>query len=185
MKKMLLSIIGSSLLTVSLSANFDFVDANNLIKLGNKIGIHQFDENYNIVDEKNDNIKEIKNIESLIIEYKNKIKRLKDRNVKIDKKIAENPKKYEIKKLEEENDKEYIYRIKLNGAEVKNLNMKIQNNYITISMEQKTEKKDNGHYFMSSSSFLKTFQIPQNVEQSKITNDIDGDYFIIKMPKVK
>lgn len=119
----------------------------------------------------------------IIQEYEKGIKQLKERNKFLVEQKKNNPKLYESKPLFEETKRAYIQRIKLNGAEAKNLNFKIQNHMVAIDMNIKTTRNDKDGYFESSRSFYQEYAIPKDVQESKITNYIDGDYFVIKMPK--
>jgi len=96
---------------------------------------------------------------------------------------AKNPKLYEKKPLYEETKEAYIHRIKLNGAEAKNINFTIKDHVLSIDMNIKVEHKDKNSYYASSKYFFQSYSIPSNVEESKIKNLVDGDYFVIIMPK--
>ena len=119
----------------------------------------------------------------MIEKSKKLIKKLEKRNTYLEKLKKENPKLYISKPLYEDLKDKYIYRVKLDGAKAKNLNFTIKNHTIMLEMNLKTEKTDNNGYFMSSQHFYQEFSIPNNVEESKIKNKVDGDYFEIIMPK--
>lgn len=126
---------------------------------------------------------ELKRNTQLIKEYEKGIKELKARNEFLQEQKKKNPKLYVSKPFFEETKKAYIQRIKLNGAEAQNLKFKIQNHMITVQMNMKTTRDDKNGYFQSSESFYQEYAIPKDVQESKITNYKDGDYFTIKMPK--
>jgi len=126
---------------------------------------------------------ELQHNTKLIKEYKQGIKQLTQRNKFLKAQKKKNPKLYVNKPLFEETKKAYIQRIKLNGAEAQNLNFKIQNHMITLQMNMKTTRNDKNGYYQSTQSFYQEYSIPKNVQESKITNYKDGDYFVIKMPK--
>ena len=50
-------------------------------------------------------------------------------------------------------------------------------------MYLKVERKDSSGYYSSSQNFYQEFSIPKDVVEENITNEIDGDYFDIMMPK--
>lgn len=54
---------------------------------------------------------------------------------------------------------------------------------LALDMNIKTTRNDKDGYFESSRSFYQEYTIPKDVDESKITNYMDGDYFVIKMPK--
>lgn len=119
----------------------------------------------------------------IIQEYEKGIKQLQERNQFLLQEKKKHPKLYEEKALFQETKKAYIQRIKLNGAQAKNLNFKIENHTVNLKMNIKTTRNDKDGYFESSQSFYQEYAIPKDVQESKITNYIDGDYFVIKMPK--
>ena len=128
---------------------------------------------------------QIKYDEQRIKEYESAIKKLKKEVKLLKAEKSKNPHLYVKKPLFEDLKGKYIYRIKLNGAKTDALNFVIKNNTISLSMNIKNEQKDNSGYFFSSRYFSRTYSIPLNVNQEKITNKIDGDYFVIEMPKKK
>jgi hypothetical protein len=52
-------------------------------------------------------------------------------------------------------------------------------------MDMQHEEKDDNGYFYSSQYFSTSYTIPADVAQDKITHKVDGDYFVIEMPKKK
>ncbi len=122
---------------------------------------------------------------AMIKQYKENIKQLEKRNSYLEKVKKQNPKLYVQKPLYEEKKDKYIYRIKLAGAKAKNLKFTIKDHVASVEMYLKTEKRENGSYFASSQQFYQQFAIPNNVNEEKITNKVDGDYYEIIMPKKK
>jgi len=120
-----------------------------------------------------------------IKEYKKAIKQLEKEIKYLKSEKAKNPELYVKKPLFEDLKDKYLYRIKLNGAKMDTLNFVIKDNTVSISMNIKNEQKDKQGYFFSSRHFARSFTIPANVNQEKITNRMDGDYFLIEMPKKK
>ena len=90
---------------------------------------------------------------------------------------------YVKKDLYEETKEAYIHRIKLNGAEANKISFTIKNHYLSIEMNIKTEEKTDSSYYSSSRYFSQVYSIPKNVEESKVRHEVDGDYFVIIMPK--
>jgi len=126
---------------------------------------------------------ELQRNERIIQEYEKAIKQLKERNVFLKEQKKKNPKLYETKALFEETKKAYIQRVKLSGAQAKNIDFKIENHRLSLGMNIKITKDDKDAYYHSSRSFYQEYTIPKDVEESKITHSIDGDYFVITMPK--
>ena len=121
----------------------------------------------------------------LIKEYKQALTELEKRNDFLIAEKKKNPKLYEIKPLFEETKKAYIHRVKLNGAEAKNLNFTIKDHRVTLEMQMKTERKDKNGYFSSSQYIFQAYPVPEDVNEEKIKHSVDGDYFVITMPKKK
>lgn len=121
--------------------------------------------------------------QKIVKEYKDIIKKLEERNSYLSKVKKENPKLYLQKLLYEDTKEAYIYRVKLAGAKAKNMNFTIKNHVASVEMYLKTERNDKNGYFSSSQNFYQQFSIPKNVQEEKITNRVDGDYFEITMPK--
>ena len=121
--------------------------------------------------------------QKIVKEYKDIIKKLEERNSYLSKVKKENPKLYLQKPLYEDTKEAYIYRVKLAGAKAKNMNFTIKNHVASVEMYLKTERNDKNGYFSSSQNFYQQFSIPKNVQEEKITNRVDGDYFEITMPK--
>jgi HSP20 family molecular chaperone IbpA len=119
----------------------------------------------------------------LIEQYKNGIKNLEARNAYLLEQKEKNPKLYEKKPYYEETNKSYIYRVKLNGASAKNVSFTIKDHVLSIEMNMKMEEKNETSYYASSRYFYQSYSIPKNVEEDKIKHSVDGDYFVITMPK--
>ncbi len=119
----------------------------------------------------------------LVSEYKAAIKRLEKRNQYLVEQKRKNPKLYETKPLYEETKNAYIHRIKLNGAEAKNISFTVKDHMVSLEMNIKTERTDKESYYSSSQYFYQSYRIPENVKENKIHHNVDGDYFVITMPK--
>ena len=119
----------------------------------------------------------------MLQEYKATIKKLEQRNKYLTNIKQKNPNLYVEKPLYEETKKAYIYRVKLAGAKAKNLNFKIEKHLASVEMYLKTERHNKNGYYSSTQNFYEQFSIPKDVEEEKITNKINGDYFEAIMPK--
>ena len=126
---------------------------------------------------------EVQNNTQLIKEYKSRISKLEKRNKFLLAEKAKNPKLYEKKPLYEETKEAYIHRIKLNGAEANKINFTIAHHTLSLEMNIKTEHKSKEGYYASSRYFFQSYSIPKDVEESKIEHKVDGDYFVVVMPK--
>ena len=126
---------------------------------------------------------ELKRNDVLIKEYKDGIKSLEERNKFLLEKKEKNPKLYVKKPLYEETKDAYIHRVKLNGAEANKISFTIRDHYLSIEMNIKNEEKTDKSYYASSRYFSQLYSIPNNVDESKIKHEVDGDYFVIVMPK--
>ena len=140
----------------------------------NAFGLFDVDINQKIQDNK-----------QLIKEYKEAINKLEKQNKNMQDEIAKNPQLYIKKPLYENTKNSYIYRIKLNGAKAQSLNFLIKNNVASLNMDMQHEEKGDNGYFYSSQYFSTSYSIPADVAQDKITHKVDGDYFVIEMPKKK
>ncbi len=127
--------------------------------------------------------KELVHNQALIKEYKEALSNLEKRNDFLLEQKNKNPELYEVKPLFEDTKEAYINRIKLNGASPKNINSTIKNHTLTLEMQMKTERKDKNGYFSSSQYFFQSYPIPKDVNEEKIKYSVDGDYYVINMPK--
>ncbi len=126
---------------------------------------------------------ELKRNERIIQEYEKAIEQLKERNAFLVEQKKKNPKLYEEKALFEETKQAYIQRVKLDGADAKNIDFKIEKGSLTLQMSMQITRNDKDGYYQSSRSFFQKYPIPKDVDQSKITHKQEGDYFVITMPK--
>lgn len=126
---------------------------------------------------------ELKRNKQMIAEYEKAIQQLKERNIFLEEQKKKNPKLYDEKALYEERKDAYIQRVKLAGAEAKNIDFKIEKGMLSLKMQMELTRDDENGYYKSSRSFYQEYTIPKDVEESKITQKIEGDYFVITMPK--
>ncbi|MCF6331324.1 MAG: Hsp20/alpha crystallin family protein [Sulfurimonas sp.] len=130
-----------------------------------------------------DTTKRVELNNNLIKKYEKVINKLKAENKYILEEKAKNPQLYVKKKLFEELDDKYLYRIKLNGSKADSLNFMVKNNVVTVSMDMRREVKSDTEYFYSSQYFSNSYKVPLDVVQEEIKHKIEGDYFTIIMPK--
>lgn len=126
---------------------------------------------------------ELERNKRMIVEYERAIEQLKERNRFLEEQKQKNPKLYDEKALYEETKDAYIQRVKLAGAEPKNIDFKIEKGVLSLHMSMKITRNDENGYYESSRLFFQEYTIPKDVEDSKITHKIEGDYFVITMPK--
>ena len=126
---------------------------------------------------------EIQRNERIIQEYEKAIQELKERNAYLETQKKNNPKLYEEKALFEETKSAYIQRVKLEGAQPKNIDFKVENHRLSLKMSIEITRDDQNGYYQSSRSFFQEYTIPSDVEESKIAHSLEGDYFVITMPK--
>ncbi len=127
--------------------------------------------------------REMAHNKALVSEYKAAIEKLEKRNSYLAEQKKKNPELYVTKPLYEETKNAYIHRIKLNGAEAKNINFTIKDHKVILEMNIKTERTDSESYYSSSQYFYQAYAVPENVKENKIEHSVDGDYFVITMPK--
>lgn len=88
----------------------------------------------------------------------------------------------EVKRRE---DKDFVYYdIGIKGIDKKNFNFKIADGQISISgqAENKSEESGTGTYF--SSSFHRSFPVPQDVDAKRVQVEQDKDLVTLKFPRV-
>lgn len=125
----------------------------------------------------------IKNNEYSIAQYEDAIKTLKNENKTLLDELNKHPELYVKKPLYEDLQDKYIHRIKLNGAKADKLNFTIKDNMISIVMNMQSENKSDSGYYYNSQYFQTAYTIPNDVAQDKISHSVDGDYFVVEMPK--
>lgn len=126
---------------------------------------------------------ELKRNERIIQEYEKAIDQLKERNAFLSEQKKKNPTMYEEKALFEETKTAFIQRVKLDGADAKNIDFKVEKHTLTLQMSMQITRNDKDGYYQSSRSFYQKYPIPKDVDESKITHKQEGDYFVITMPK--
>ena len=88
-----------------------------------------------------------------------------------------------------EDDKEIVVSADLPAMEEKDVDVRVENNHLTIKGERKfenEEKKDNYHRVERRyGSFQRTFALPENVNAEKIKAKYDKGVLKVHLPKVE
>ena len=89
--------------------------------------------------------------------------------------------------IREEEDK-YVLEAELAGLSEKDVEVKVQDNLLTISSETNEEKnEENTKYVLRerrSSSFMRSFVLPKDVDQEKIGAAFKNGVLTLELPKV-
>ncbi len=85
-----------------------------------------------------------------------------------------------------ENEKEYILEAELPGIKKEEINLKVNDNKLTISVEKDEEKEEKNERYLRkerrTSSMTRSFSI-DNVHSDKITAKFDNGILILVLPK--
>ncbi len=88
-----------------------------------------------------------------------------------------------------EDDKKIVVRADLPGAEEKDVEVKVEDNTLTLSGERKyeteTEEENLHRVERAHGSFLRSFTLPDTVDTEKIGAKYDKDVLEITIPKVE
>jgi HSP20 family protein len=85
----------------------------------------------------------------------------------------------------------YLIRLDLPGVDKDKINVKIQNNVLTISGERKSEKEEadqnGGFYRMESSfgAFMRSFPLPADADSNDMTAESKNGVLTIRLSKIK
>jgi len=86
-----------------------------------------------------------------------------------------------------EDEKSFTLDLAVPGMDKKNLSIDINEDVITVSSEQKTEKEENHDDFkrreFSYTSFCRSFYLPENVNKDKIEANYKDGILTIVLPK--
>ncbi len=86
-----------------------------------------------------------------------------------------------------EKDKEYEITAELPGLDEKNIEVKLTNGVLTIRGEKKEEKEEkHKDYHLSErsfGSFMRSFQLPEGIDESKIEASFVKGVLTVKVPK--
>lgn len=88
-----------------------------------------------------------------------------------------------------EDDNEYRIEMAVPGMSKKDFNINLEDDVLTISREQNEEKKEDNLRYMrrefSYSTFKRSFQLPDTVDQEKIKASQESGIISIQLPKRK
>ena len=88
-----------------------------------------------------------------------------------------------------EDDKDFRIDVAVPGLSRKDFRIDLENELLTISSEQKEDKEDKKHNYMrrefSYSSFKRSFQLPDTIDQENIKASHDAGILTIQLPKKK
>lgn len=88
-----------------------------------------------------------------------------------------------------EDEKKFTLELAVPGIERKDLKIDINEDVLTISSETKNESEDNKEGYkrkeFSYSSFCRSFQIPENVNQDKIEANYKDGILTVGLPKME
>jgi HSP20 family protein len=85
----------------------------------------------------------------------------------------------------------YLIRLDLPGIDKDKINVKIQNNLLTVSGERKSEKEEtqeNGNFYRMErnfGSFMRSFPIPADADSNTMTAENKNGVLTIRLPKLK
>jgi HSP20 family molecular chaperone IbpA len=126
---------------------------------------------------------QLQNNKELIKSYKEAVKKLEEKNKYLLQQKQLHKSLYSELPLYESTKKAYIYRIKLNGEKPNNINFNIKNHMLSVEMEMESHHSGKEGYFESAQYFYRSFTVPSDVIEKKISHKLSGDYFVITMPK--
>ena len=86
-----------------------------------------------------------------------------------------------------DNEKDYTINLAVPGMDKEDLNINVENDVLTISAEQKEEKKEEKNNFTCQefcySSFSRSFSLTDDVEQEKIEANYKDGILTVVLPK--
>ena len=87
-----------------------------------------------------------------------------------------------------EDDESIDIDIELAGIDPEDVDINVENGVLTVSGEKRTERKEGkeGQYHSVErryGSFVRSFQLPQGVDESKITANFDHGLLTVEIPK--
>jgi HSP20 family protein len=89
----------------------------------------------------------------------------------------------------QETETEYLVKADLPEVEKKDVQVTVQEGVLTIQGERKQEKEEKGKKFhrieRSYGTFLRTFTVPEDAEESKVTADFKDGVLRVHLPKTE
>jgi HSP20 family protein len=88
----------------------------------------------------------------------------------------------------QENDKEILLELELPGLKPENVELTAENGVLTVRGEKKAERKegdDNRYHLVERTygSFMRTFQLPQGVDEEQINAEFENGILTLHIPK--
>ncbi len=89
----------------------------------------------------------------------------------------------------QETETEYLVKADLPEVEKKDVQVTVQEGVLTIQGERKQEKEEKGRKFhrveRSYGTFLRTFTVPEDAEETKVTADFKDGVLRVHLPKTE
>lgn len=85
-----------------------------------------------------------------------------------------------------EDEKQYFIDMAIPGFEKKDLNIDLNENILTVSSEQSTEKTDEEFKMreFNYSSFKRSFRLPKEIDANKINAEYNAGVLSVRIPKL-
>jgi len=88
-----------------------------------------------------------------------------------------------------EDDKEYLLKAEIPEVDKKDVKVSVEDGVLSIQGERKKEKEEKGKKFhrieSSYGSFFRSFTLPQNIAEHKLTADFKDGTLLVHLPKTE
>lgn len=84
-----------------------------------------------------------------------------------------------------ETENGYVAAVELPGVDKRDINLDVQDDRMTVSVEQKSEKNDEDSHMVSSQSFFQSIALPSNADASKAKASYKNGILRVEFPKSK
>jgi len=88
-----------------------------------------------------------------------------------------------------EDDKEYLIKAEIPEVDKKDVKVTVEDGVLSIQGERKKEKEEKGKKFhrieSSYGSFFRSFTLPQNIAEHKLTADFKDGTLLVHLPKTE
>jgi HSP20 family protein len=88
-----------------------------------------------------------------------------------------------------ETDSEYVIKAEIPEVDKKDVKVTVQDGYLSIQGERKQEKEEKGKRFhrveRAYGSFLRSFELPDDVDQEKVKAEFKEGMLIVHLPKTE
>src|SRR5512141_2237155 len=89
----------------------------------------------------------------------------------------------------QETEKEYLVKVEVPEVKKEDVHITVQDNVLTVTGERKLEKEEKGKKFhrieRSYGTFLRTFSIPVDADETKIAAEFKEGLLLLKLPKLE